>query len=74
MKKYIVDLSGRLVRNSPTGWFGTDIKGGGLGRPHIADRRHETPMNTFEKVICLIFAGGAALFALAWLWEFWEHR
>ena len=74
MKKYIVDLSGRLVRNSPTGWFGTNIRGGPGGPTHIADRRHENPMNGFEKIVCLIFAGAAALFALDWLWQFWGTR
>ena len=70
MKKYIVDLSGRLVRNFPTGWSGTNLR---WRRPgvmhHLADRRREMPMNCFEKIVYLIFAGAVVLFALDWLWQ-----
>ena len=75
MKKYIVDLSGRLVRNSPTGWFGFRYPlGGGPRYPsRIADGRYDRPLSGTEKVVCLIVAGAAALFALVfaldWLWQ-----
>jgi hypothetical protein len=71
MKKYIVDLSGRLVRNFPTGWSGTNLRWRRPGViPHLADRRHEMPMNPFEKIVCLIFAGAVVLFGLVGLWHF----
>jgi hypothetical protein len=69
MKKYIVDLSGRLVRNSPTGWFGFRYPLGGY-RPRFADRRYDRPLNGFGKVVCLIVAGATVLFALNLLWQF----
>jgi len=37
--------------------------------PHLADRRREMPMNRFEKIVYLIFAGAVILFALDWLWQ-----
>lgn len=67
MKKYIVDLSGRLVRNTPRRF--SPLFRGGPHIPHLSDRRKEIPMNLFEKICWSILAAGAVFFALDYVWR-----